>query len=115
MSKAGPDTLHWAAVEAARQAWRPTHPWHELYSDIKRRHGTAIPAKAAVARKIFIASWPSCPGKLLHSSGRIEAHKRSEKPGQLQPTTCRRRAPKENSAARCPRPRGGADHQHETA
>jgi hypothetical protein len=61
MSKAGPDTLHWAAVEAARQAWRPTHPWHELYSDIKRRHGTAIPAKAAVARKIFIASWPSCP------------------------------------------------------
>jgi transposase len=57
MSKAGPDTLRWAAVEAAQQAWRPTNPWHELYSDIKRRHGKANPAKAAVARKILIASW----------------------------------------------------------
>src|SRR5262249_38126287 len=35
LSKAGPDTLRWAAVEAAQQAWRPTNPWHELYSDIK--------------------------------------------------------------------------------
>jgi transposase len=57
MSKAGPDTLRWAAVEAAQQAWRPTNPWHTLYSDIKRRHGKANPAKAAVARKILIASW----------------------------------------------------------
>jgi hypothetical protein len=30
----------------------------------------------------------SCPGKLLHSSGRLTVPKRSEKPGQLQPTTC---------------------------
>jgi transposase len=57
MSKAGPDTLRWAAVEAAQQAWRPTNPWHTLYSDIKRRHGKANPAKAAVARKILIAAW----------------------------------------------------------
>jgi transposase len=57
MSKAGPDTLRWAAVEAAQQAWRPANPWHELYTDIKRRHGKANPAKAAVARKILIASW----------------------------------------------------------
>ena len=57
MSKAGPDTLRWAAVEASQQAWRPTNPWHELYADIKRRHGKANPAKAAVARKILIASW----------------------------------------------------------
>ena len=28
ISKAGPDTLRWAAVEAAQQAWRPTNPWH---------------------------------------------------------------------------------------
>src|SRR5215207_739650 len=57
MSKAGPDTLRWAAVEASQQAWRPNNPWHQLYADIKRRHGKANPAKAAVARKILIASW----------------------------------------------------------
>jgi transposase len=57
ISKAGPDTLRWAAVEAAQQAWRPNNPWHGLYTDIKRRHGKANPAKAAVARKILIASW----------------------------------------------------------
>ena len=57
ISKAGPDTLRWAAVEASQHAWRPSNPWHELYSEIKRRHGKANPAKAAVARKILIASW----------------------------------------------------------
>jgi transposase len=57
ISKAGPDTLRWAAVEAAQQAWRPNNPWHELYTDIKRRHGKANPAKAAVARKVLIAAW----------------------------------------------------------
>jgi transposase len=57
ISKAGPDTLRWAAVEAAQHAWRPSNPWHGLYTDIKRRHGKANPAKAAVARKILIASW----------------------------------------------------------
>jgi transposase len=57
ISKAGPDTLRWAAVEAAQQAWRPTNPWHRLYTDTKHRHGKANPAKAAVARKILIATW----------------------------------------------------------
>jgi transposase len=57
ISKAGPDTLRWAAVEAAQQAWRPTNPWHRLYTDTKHRHGKANPAKAAVARKILIAAW----------------------------------------------------------
>lgn len=57
LSKAGPATLRWAAVEAAQQAWRPSNPWHGLYTDIKRRHGKANPAKAAVARKVLIASW----------------------------------------------------------
>jgi transposase len=57
LSKAGPDTLRWAAVEAAQQAWRPTNPWHRLYTDTKARHGKSNPAKAAVARKILIAAW----------------------------------------------------------
>lgn len=57
LSKAGPETLRWAAVEAAQQAWRPTNPWHRLYSDVKGRHGKSNPAKAAVARKILIATW----------------------------------------------------------
>ena len=57
ISKAGPDTLRWAAVEAAQQAWRPSNPWHALYADIRRRHGKPNPAKAAVARKILIAAW----------------------------------------------------------
>ncbi len=57
LSKAGPATLRWAAVEAAQQAWRPNNPWHRLYTDTKRRHGEANPAKAAVARKVLIAAW----------------------------------------------------------
>ena len=57
LSKAGSNTLRWAAVEAAQQAWRPTNPWHALYTDVKRRHGKANPAKAAVARKVLIAAW----------------------------------------------------------
>ncbi len=57
ISKAGPDTLRWAAVEAAQQAWRPTNPWHRLYTDTKTRHGTSNPAKAPVARKVLIAAW----------------------------------------------------------
>jgi transposase len=57
ISKAGPDTLRWAAVEAAQQAWRPTNPWHRLYTDTKCRHGKSNPAKAAVARKVLIAAW----------------------------------------------------------
>jgi len=57
LSKAGPATLRWAAVEASQHAWRPTNRWNRLYSDIKRRHGKANPAKSAVARKILIASW----------------------------------------------------------
>jgi transposase len=57
ISKAGPDTLRWAAVEAAQQAWRPTNPWHRLYTDTKTRHGKSNPAKAAVARKVLIAAW----------------------------------------------------------
>ena len=57
LSKAGPRSLRWAAVEAAQPAWRESNPWHELYSDIKQRTGKANPAKSAVARKVLIASW----------------------------------------------------------
>jgi transposase len=78
ISKAGSPTLRWAAVEAAQHAWRPSNPWHRLYIQTKRRHGKANPAKAAIARKVLIASWhvlslqqpfkphtaENCPGKL---------------------------------------------------
>ena len=56
LSKAGSRTLRWAAVEAAHQSWRPTNPWHELYSDVTKRAGKN-PAKSAVARKVLIAAW----------------------------------------------------------
>ena len=57
LSKAGSKTLRWAAIEAAQSAWRPSNPWHPLYSDVKQRTGKANPAKAAVARKVLIAVW----------------------------------------------------------
>ncbi len=56
LSKAGSRTLRWAAVEAAQHAWRPTNPWHQLYTDLAARTGRN-PAKSAVARKILIAAW----------------------------------------------------------
>src|SRR3954470_18116147 len=56
LSKAGSRTLRWAAVEAAQHAWRPSTPWHQLYTDLAERAGKN-PAKAAVARKIPIAAW----------------------------------------------------------
>jgi transposase len=56
LTKAGPRTLRWAAVEAAQSAWRPSNPWHRLYTDVADRHGSGQ-AKAAVARKILIAAW----------------------------------------------------------
>jgi transposase len=69
ISKAGPSTLRWAAIEAAQGAWRPTNPWHRLYSDTRQRHGKASPAKAAVAGKVLIACW--------HVLARNEPFKRS--------------------------------------
>jgi transposase len=69
ISKAGPSTLRWAAIEAAQGAWRPTNPWHRLYTDTKQRHGKSNPAKAAVARKVLIACW--------HVLARNEPFKRS--------------------------------------
>jgi transposase len=56
LSKAGSRTLRWAAVEAAQHAWRPTNPWHQLYTELAARAGKN-PAKSAVARKILIAAW----------------------------------------------------------
>ena len=55
LSKAGPRTLRWAAVEAANQAWRPANPWHGHYLRISARHGKN-PAKSAVARKLLISA-----------------------------------------------------------
>jgi Transposase IS116/IS110/IS902 family len=52
ISKAGPNTLRWAAVEAAQQAWRPTtNPWHRLYTDTKTHHGMANPAHAGAGAR----------------------------------------------------------------
>jgi transposase len=57
ITKTGPAILRWAAIEAAQQAYRPTNPWHRLYTDLKTKYGKANPAKAAIARKILIAAW----------------------------------------------------------
>jgi transposase len=58
LSKTGSTMLRWVAIEAAQQAWRPNNPWHQLYIDVKQRcGGKGNPAKAAVARKVLIASW----------------------------------------------------------
>jgi hypothetical protein len=38
--------------------WRPNNAWHQLYLDVKQRcGGKGNPAKAAVARKVLIATW----------------------------------------------------------
>src|SRR5215218_679114 len=58
LSRTGSTMLRWTAIEAAQQAWRPNNPWHQLYLDVKERcGGKGNPAKAAVARKVLIASW----------------------------------------------------------
>jgi transposase len=57
LSKSGSRLLGWAAVEAAQQAWRESNPWHELYVDVGHRSRHTNAAKAAVARKILIATW----------------------------------------------------------
>jgi transposase len=58
LSKTGSTMLRWAAIEAAQQAWRPNNPWYQLYLDVKQRcGGKGNPAKAAVARKVLIATW----------------------------------------------------------
>jgi transposase len=57
LSKAGSKTLRWAAIEAAQQAWRETNPWHQLYRETTQRQGKTNAGKAAVARKVLIATW----------------------------------------------------------
>jgi transposase len=57
ITKTGSAILRWAAIEAAQHAYRPTNPWHHLYTETKTKYGKANPAKAAVARKILIAAW----------------------------------------------------------
>ena len=102
----------------SRPGGRPT-PGIELYTDIKRRHGKANPAKAAVARKILIASWhilarnqpfkpsrararPTLPRQAPPFVWPPEAHKRSEKPGQLPPDHVRRPSAERDLSTRCP-------------
>src|SRR3954463_13155982 len=132
-SKAGSRTLRWAAVEAAQHAWRPTNPWHQLYTDVAQRAGKN-PAKAAVARKILIAAWHalpprtlqarrtaparSCLGKLPLLSGRLTALHGIEKPRQLPRTLCadpsaeREMSPPPPPAHRATDPPGALDEPH---
>ena len=101
LSKAGPNTLRWAAVEAAQQAGGPPTPGTASTPTSSSATARAIvprpPSRAKSSSRLARALAPralqaqrlerhrSCPGKLLHSSGRLTAQKRSEKPGQLQP------------------------------
>jgi len=120
LSKAGPDTLRWAAVEASQQAWRPNNVARALHrhqapprqgqprQGRRRPQGPdrrlARPRTPAAVQAQRTTRDRSCPGKLLHSSGRLKAHKRSEKPGQLQPTTCAAKRRKRTQQP-LPRPR----------
>jgi transposase len=54
ISKAGPNTLRWAAVEAAQQAWRPTSPWHRLYTATPRQ---GQPGQGGGRAQGLIAAW----------------------------------------------------------
>jgi transposase len=91
------------AVEAAQQAWRETNPWHELYRDVAKRQGKTNAGKAAVARKVLIATWhvlsreqPFKPCRPRGGTDPVPASSHFhlaadgphgiEKPGQLQPT-----------------------------
>src|SRR4051794_10705355 len=124
LSKSGSTMLRWAAIEAAQQAWRPNNPWHQLYVDVKERcGGKGNPAKAAVARKVLIASWHVLALQQPFTSSRPrgaatpvpatpvafwppDGPQGIEQPGQLRPTrraqpsaerelsTCRTRSPK---------------------
>ena len=115
LSKAGPDTLRWAAVEASQQAWRPTNPWHRALHrhqapprqgqprqgrrrpqgpDRLLAHPLAQRAVQAQRRRALPILSRQAPPFVWPP----EAHKRSEKPGQLPPDHVRRQAPKEISA-----------------
>ena len=115
LSKAGPATLRWAAVESSQHAWRATNPWHRPLhrhqapprqgqpGQVRRRAQgpDRLLARPLTQRAVQAERRErnrSCPGKLLHSSGRLTVPKRSEKPGQAAIDHVRSRAPKENSA-----------------
>ena len=104
LSKAGSRTLRWAAVEAAQHAWRPTNPWHQLYTDLaaarrqepgqgRRRaqdpdRRLARPLAPATLQARRPAPARSCLGKLPLLSGRLTALHGIEKPRQLPRTLC---------------------------
>ena len=114
LSKAGSPLLRWAAVEAAQHAWRPQNPCHRLY--VRRRPppartrersqsgGRAQGPDRGLARALPQRTIQACcprgsadrPGKLQPAHGRLTAHLRIEKPGQLRSDILRHRAPKEN-------------------
>src|ERR687883_22568 len=77
-----------APADSPEPTARPTQ-------SVARRLARARSPRAVQAERL--PRHRSRPGKLLHSSGRLKAHKRSEKPGQLPPDHLRP-APKEISA-----------------
>jgi Transposase IS116/IS110/IS902 family len=72
-----------------------TRPRRRSPQDADRRLARARAPRAVQAERV--ARYRPCPGKLLRSSGRMKAHKRSAKPWQLQPDHLRP-APREISA-----------------
>ncbi len=105
LSKAGSPLLRWAAVEAAQQGWRPQNPLAPTVRRCpppagkrQRRQGRRRPqgpdrllARARPQRTLQACCRGSAdrPGKLPHFPGRLTAHLRIEKPGQLQADTLR--------------------------
>jgi transposase len=57
LSNAGPRHVALGCRRSLPARLAAGQPWNRLYTDIKRRHGTANPAKSAVARKVLIAAW----------------------------------------------------------
>ena len=50
-----PDAMALLEQRGVPEVWRPSNPWHPLYSDIAGRAGKN-PVKSAVARKVLIAA-----------------------------------------------------------
>jgi hypothetical protein len=86
LSKAGSRTLRWATVEAAQHAWRPSNPWHQLYSDLAQRAGKnpakqqpfkpAAPRRPILPRQARAAFWPP-DGPCMELRSRDSSHEHS--------------------------------------
>ena len=114
ISKAGPTTLRWAAVEAAQRPGGRTIPGTASTPRSKaprqseprqgrgrpqgadRRLARARPQTALQAGRLGAST---CPGKLLHSSGRLRPTNDLRSRGSCNSRRAQTKAPKETSAA----------------